>query len=78
MSRLPILTWQQVTTALKRAGFVFDRQKGSHCAVNLAGLEDEEKAFSCYNTNIASPILIIPREFKNTQTYLEISVSCQS
>ena len=22
MSRLPILTWQQVTTALKRAGFV--------------------------------------------------------
>lgn len=30
MSRLPILTWQQVTTALKRAGFVFDRQKGSH------------------------------------------------
>jgi len=30
VSRLPILTWQQVTTALKRAGFVFDRQKGSH------------------------------------------------
>ena len=30
MSRLPILTWQQVTTALKQAGFVFDRQKGSH------------------------------------------------
>ena len=30
MSRLPILTWQQVTTALERAGFVFDRQKGSH------------------------------------------------
>ena len=30
MSRLPILTWQQVTTALKQAGFMFDRQKGSH------------------------------------------------
>ncbi len=30
MSRLPILTWQQVTTVLQRAGFVFDRQKGSH------------------------------------------------
>ena len=30
MSRLPSLTWQQVTSALKRAGFVFDRQKGSH------------------------------------------------
>ena len=30
MSRLPIFTWQQVTSALKRAGFVFDRQKGSH------------------------------------------------
>lgn len=30
MSRLPGLTWQQVTRALERAGFVFDRQKGSH------------------------------------------------
>jgi len=30
---------------------------GVTCAVNLAGLEDEEKAFSCYNTNIASPKL---------------------
>lgn len=30
MSRLPGLTWQQVTTALERAGFVFDRQRGSH------------------------------------------------
>ena len=30
MSRLPSLTWQQVTAALKRAGFVFDRQRGSH------------------------------------------------
>ena len=26
-------------------------------AVNLAGLEDEEKASSCYNTTIASPKL---------------------
>ena len=30
---------------------------GVTCAVNLAGLEDEEKPFSCYNTNIASPKL---------------------
>lgn len=30
MSPLPVLTWKQVTKALKRAGFVFDRQKGSH------------------------------------------------
>ena len=30
MNRLPSLTWQQVTRALERAGFVFDRQKGSH------------------------------------------------
>lgn len=30
MSRLPILTWKQVVKALERAGFVFDRQKGSH------------------------------------------------
>lgn len=30
MSRLPVLGWRQVTTALERAGFVFDRQKGSH------------------------------------------------
>lgn len=30
MSRLPSLNWQRVTTALERAGFVFDRQKGSH------------------------------------------------
>ena len=30
MSRLPVLGWRQVTTALEQAGFVFDRQKGSH------------------------------------------------
>ena len=30
MSRLPIVTWEQVTKALERAGFVFDRQRGSH------------------------------------------------
>ena len=30
MSRLPSINWQRVTTALERAGFVFDRQKGSH------------------------------------------------
>lgn len=30
MSRLPSLTWQQVVRAFERAGFVFDRQKGSH------------------------------------------------
>ena len=30
MSRLPSLSWQQVVGALERAGFVFDRQKGSH------------------------------------------------
>lgn len=30
MSRLPTLDWQQVVKALERAGFVFDRQKGSH------------------------------------------------
>lgn len=30
MSRLPDVTWRQVTSALERAGFVFDRQRGSH------------------------------------------------
>jgi len=30
---------------------------GVTCAVNLAGLENEEKLFSCHNTNIASPKL---------------------
>lgn len=30
---------------------------GVTCAVNLAGLEDEGKLFSCHNTNIASPKL---------------------
>lgn len=30
MSRLPSLSWQQVVGALKRTGFVLDRQKGSH------------------------------------------------
>jgi len=30
VSRLPSLNWQRVTTALERAGFIFDRQKGSH------------------------------------------------
>lgn len=30
MRRLPSLSWQQVTKALEQAGFVFDRQKGSH------------------------------------------------
>ncbi len=30
---------------------------GVTCAVNLAGIEDEGKLFSCHNTNIASPKL---------------------
>ena len=30
MSRLPVLSWRDVTDVLKKAGFVFDRQKGSH------------------------------------------------
>jgi hypothetical protein len=30
---------------------------GVTCAVNLAGMEDKEKLFSCHNTNIASPKL---------------------
>ena len=30
MSRLPVLPWQQVTRALVKAGFTFDRQRGSH------------------------------------------------
>ncbi len=30
MSRLPVLSWQQVTRALRKAGFRLDRQKGSH------------------------------------------------
>ena len=30
---------------------------GATCAINLAGLENEEKLFSCHNTNIASPKL---------------------
>jgi phage terminase Nu1 subunit (DNA packaging protein) len=30
---------------------------GVTCAVNLAGLENEEKLFSCHNTSIASPKL---------------------
>jgi len=30
VSRLPIIGWRRVTAALEQAGFVFDRQKGSH------------------------------------------------
>jgi len=30
VSRLPSLNWQRVTIALERAGFIFDRQRGSH------------------------------------------------
>lgn len=30
MSRLPMLGWRDVARAMERAGFVFDRQKGSH------------------------------------------------
>ena len=30
MSRLSGLSWREVTSALEKAGFVFDRQKGSH------------------------------------------------
>jgi predicted RNA binding protein YcfA (HicA-like mRNA interferase family) len=30
VSRLPSLSWQQVVGAIGRAGFLFDRQKGSH------------------------------------------------
>jgi len=30
VSQLPSLTWQQVVRTLERAGFVFDRQRGSH------------------------------------------------
>jgi len=30
VKRLPVLSWQQVTKALEKAGFIFDRQRGSH------------------------------------------------
>jgi predicted RNA binding protein YcfA (HicA-like mRNA interferase family) len=30
VSRLPVIGWRRVTAALEKAGFVFDRQKGSH------------------------------------------------
>jgi len=30
VSRLPVLSWRQVTRALEKAGFIFDRQRGSH------------------------------------------------
>ena len=30
MNRLPVVSWSDVATVLKRAGFVYDRQKGSH------------------------------------------------
>jgi predicted RNA binding protein YcfA (HicA-like mRNA interferase family) len=30
MSRLPMLNWRDVEVVLKRAGYIFDRQKGSH------------------------------------------------
>jgi predicted RNA binding protein YcfA (HicA-like mRNA interferase family) len=30
MSRMPMLSWREVEAVLKRAGFLFDRQKGSH------------------------------------------------
>jgi predicted RNA binding protein YcfA (HicA-like mRNA interferase family) len=30
VSRLPVLSWRQVTKALEKAGFIFDRQRGSH------------------------------------------------
>jgi predicted RNA binding protein YcfA (HicA-like mRNA interferase family) len=30
MSRMPMLSWLEVEAVLKRAGFKFDRQKGSH------------------------------------------------
>jgi predicted RNA binding protein YcfA (HicA-like mRNA interferase family) len=30
LTRLPALSWKKVVKGLERAGFVFDRQKGSH------------------------------------------------
>ena len=30
MNRLPVVSWSDVAIVLKRAGFVYDRQKGSH------------------------------------------------
>lgn len=30
MSKLPSLSWKKVERGLKRQGFAFDRQKGSH------------------------------------------------
>jgi predicted RNA binding protein YcfA (HicA-like mRNA interferase family) len=30
LTRLPELSWKDTVKALERAGFVFDRQKGSH------------------------------------------------
>jgi len=30
MSRMPMLSWREVEAGLIRAGFKFDRQKGSH------------------------------------------------
>ena len=30
MTKLPALSWKKVVKGLERAGFVFDRQRGSH------------------------------------------------
>jgi len=30
MNKLPIVSWREVVKALGKAGFVFDRQRGSH------------------------------------------------
>ncbi len=30
MTRLPVVSWRQAVTALEKAGFIFDRQRGSH------------------------------------------------
>ena len=30
MSKLPSLSWRKVVKGLEKAGFIFDRQKGSH------------------------------------------------
>ena len=30
MSKLPSLSWKEVEKGLKKIGFIFDRQKGSH------------------------------------------------
>jgi len=72
-------TFQQKAELVARLGIKIYPSEDLTYIRMYCGLDiTEPRKVSCYKTSIASPILIIPREYEKTQAYLEVSVSYYS